>query len=436
MVAVFYPPRPLANPTASVGLTAVNGSAQTAMRSDAAPPLDQTAAYAFSGLGATNAASLTLGGATLGANILAVTGTSSFNAGNTVINTSGSFVTVGDIVAGASQFIGFSGRTFFSAPADGTIQIQNAASTRISQFSIPVSNTFQFGPADVASPTAQTIQAQSVVTGTTDTAGQDWSLIGSLSTGSGAAGKVIIKTGFQTTTGSTVNAAAAVATFGPSSILSTTAVPALSIAQTWNNAGLTSPTAFLLNVTNTSSAGTPLLFDIQKGGVSQFKLNSNGTLTHSAGNLIVSSGSVRVTTDSGVFSLGASSDITLSRANAAVLQLGAANGDTTGTSQTLQAQGVTTGGTNNQAGGALTLRPGQGKGNVTSSFKIQTYPAGASGNTLQTATDALTIDGAQLATFGGPIKLANAYVATPQVSTGYVTIQDNTGTTYKVCVAP
>jgi hypothetical protein len=35
----------------------------------------------------------------------------------------------------------------------------------------------------------------------------------------------------------------------------------------------------------------------------------------------------------------------------------------------------------------------------------------------------------------GAIKLGNAYVATPQVTTGYVTIQDSTGTTYKVCVA-
>ncbi len=251
-----------------------------------------------------------------------VTFTNNFSLGTEGgIKASGAIRTSGDFVAGAAQFIGFDTRTFFSAPADGTIQIQNTASTHVSQFSIPVSNTFQFGPADAASPTAQTIQAQSVVTGTTDTTGQDWSLIGSLSTGSGAPGKVIIKTGFQTTTGSTVNAAAAVATFGPSSILSTTAVPALSIAQTWNNAGLTSPTAFLLNVVNTSSAGTPLLFDIQKGGVSQLKLNTSGTLTNSGGNFLVTNGSVRVTTDSGVFSIGSSSDAVLSRQAANVISV-------------------------------------------------------------------------------------------------------------------
>jgi hypothetical protein len=38
-----------ANPTAKVGIAAVNGSAATWMRSDAAPPIDLTANYAWSG---------------------------------------------------------------------------------------------------------------------------------------------------------------------------------------------------------------------------------------------------------------------------------------------------------------------------------------------------------------------------------------------------
>lgn len=36
---------------------------------------------------------------------------------------------------------------------------------------------------------------------------------------------------------------------------------------------------------------------------------------------------------------------------------------------------------------------------------------------------------------GAALRLANAYVATPQVTTGYVTIQDSAGVTYKVLVA-
>ena len=46
MVASFA----LASPTAKVGLVAVDGSAQTAMRSDAAPPIDQTIAPTWTGL--------------------------------------------------------------------------------------------------------------------------------------------------------------------------------------------------------------------------------------------------------------------------------------------------------------------------------------------------------------------------------------------------
>ncbi len=37
---------------------------------------------------------------------------------------------------------------------------------------------------------------------------------------------------------------------------------------------------------------------------------------------------------------------------------------------------------------------------------------------------------------GSTLQLGNAYIATPQVSTGYVTLLDSTGTTYKVLVAP
>jgi hypothetical protein len=48
---------------------------------------------------------------------------------------------------------------------------------------------------------------------------------------------------------------------------------------------------------------------------------------------------------------------------------------------------------------------------------------------------ALTLDSSQRCILSGALRLANTYVATPQVSTGYVTIQDSTGTTYKVLVA-
>jgi len=43
--------------------------------------------------------------------------------------------------------------------------------------------------------------------------------------------------------------------------------------------------------------------------------------------------------------------------------------------------------------------------------------------------------GAVVISSGNTLKLGNAYVGTPVVSTGYITIQDNTGTTYKVAVS-
>lgn len=53
-----YTPSADANPTASVGLTAVNGSAATWMRSDGSPPIDQTIAPSWTGLHQFNKANI------------------------------------------------------------------------------------------------------------------------------------------------------------------------------------------------------------------------------------------------------------------------------------------------------------------------------------------------------------------------------------------
>jgi hypothetical protein len=47
---------------------------------------------------------------------------------------------------------------------------------------------------------------------------------------------------------------------------------------------------------------------------------------------------------------------------------------------------------------------------------------------------ALTLDSSQRTILSGALRLANAYVAGAVVGTGYVTIQDSTGTTYRVPV--
>ena len=61
----------------------------------------------------------------------------------------------------------------------------------------------------------------------------------------------------------------------------------------------------------------------------------------------------------------------------------------------------------------------------------------ASGTSMilaSSGTTALTLDSSQRTILSGALRLANAYVAGAVVGTGYVTIQDSTGTTYRVPV--
>ncbi len=52
--------------------------------------------------------------------------------------------------------------------------------------------------------------------------------------------------------------------------------------------------------------------------------------------------------------------------------------------------------------------------------------------THSTGTGAVSLNGDTTIASGKVLQLGNAYVATPQVTTGYVTLKDSTGTTYKV----
>jgi hypothetical protein len=69
----------------------------------------------------------------------------------------------------------------------------NAAAT--AALTRPASWTIQEGMADAAAPNAQAFQAQSVVAGTSNTAGANWTFGGSRSTGSGTSGDIIFQTG-------------------------------------------------------------------------------------------------------------------------------------------------------------------------------------------------------------------------------------------------
>lgn len=85
---------------------------------------------------------------------------------------------------------------------------------------------WQWGNADAAAPVAQTQQVQSVVAGTSNTAGTDWTLVGSKGTGTGAGGKIVFKTAPAGTTGTAQNSATNNATIDSKGHVSfTTAAP-------------------------------------------------------------------------------------------------------------------------------------------------------------------------------------------------------------------
>jgi len=99
----------------------------------------------------------------------------------------------------ASKYIGWVSGTNAVAGADLILARKAAASLRM-------------GAADAAAPVAQTLGVQSVVAGTSNTAGANWTLAGSQGTGTGAGGSIIFQTAPAGSTGSAQNALAAVLT--------------------------------------------------------------------------------------------------------------------------------------------------------------------------------------------------------------------------------
>ena len=87
------------------------------------------------------------------------------------------------------------------------------------------------------------------------------------------------------TTPSTVNSTAVTAASGTI----TASAPALTVTETWNNAGVAF-TGILENITNTNSAAGSLLLDLQVGGVSQFNVDKAGNVTFGATGAVVAAG--------------------------------------------------------------------------------------------------------------------------------------------------
>lgn len=165
-------------------------------------------------LGVATATSLAVGGATLGGNAVAVTGnaaisgslylagvtdpgygTGSIGTSNIIFSTAGIRTRVGgaqnkvildtvvSVVGGTDNAVGGFGVWNTDGGSIDTKLIRKAAAN------------WQLGFADAAAPVAQTLSAQSVVAGTSNTAGALWKHVGSLSTGSGVSGDISFQTG-------------------------------------------------------------------------------------------------------------------------------------------------------------------------------------------------------------------------------------------------
>lgn len=141
-----------------------------------------------------------------------------FSKGATRVAAIGAYTDQG-VLAAASSIIGFSPNNTLSGGnfvADVVLSRKAAA-------------TLQLGVADAAAPVAQTIGVQSVVGGTSNTAGADWTHNGSRGTGTGAGGRIIFKTAPAGSTGTSQNALAnafIINADGSENVCAATATPA------------------------------------------------------------------------------------------------------------------------------------------------------------------------------------------------------------------
>ena len=226
----------------------------------------------------------------------------------------------------------------------------------------------RLGAADAASPTAQTLSVQNVATGTSNTAGADFTISGSQGTGTGAGGNIVFKTAAAGGSGSSQNALSTALTVASTrqtqfTALTTAAAPGLSMG-TYNTG----------------------LYDVFSNGIMGFAVNGLALgYWSSNGFSVTNSGGITVEHNSGAFALGSSADVLLRRKAAANLQLGSADAASP-VAQTLSVQNVVAG-TTNTAGSDFTISGSQGTGTGAGGaiyFKVAT--AGTTGSS-QNALD-------------------------------------------------
>jgi hypothetical protein len=316
----------------------------------------------------------------------------------------------------------------------------------------PAIGTVQFGSADAAAPIAQTLQVQSVVAGTSNTAGAGWIFAGSKGTGAAIGGDIVFATAPAGTAGTSQNAvterlripanAGAVVAVTGGMTLSGSIISAFSgnsFVQVNNTGGKAAVLA-------AGSAGS--VFDFDNTGFFAIMSDTKANLPNLAGTILINvSGDGKGVSFINTAALGWSStgdasgtkDTFLTRAAAATLQQGAADAAAP-VAQTLQVQSVVAG-TSNTAGVLWSHNGSKGTGTgAGGDIAFSTAPAGTTGTSQNSVAEVLRILAAGNIKFSNAANFsANGSVATVLGSLGptganttvqkWLTFQDNAGTT-------
>ena len=277
------------------------------------------------------------------------------------------------------------------------LSTSNGAGSPSTYIITPASAAVQFGQADAAAPVAQTLQVQSVVAGTTNTAGANFTIQGSKGTGNANGGDIIFKT---------------------------------------YNAG-----------SSGSSNPTPYYSSKMKGSatIGWFRVGYNGTDYVGIGSVnaafpdvqVYANGAIGWSTNAAIDS--GTYDLWLRRGAANTLTVGPPDAASP-TAQTFTAQNVVAG-TSNTAGANFTIAGSKGTGTgAGGSLIFRVAPAGTTGTSQNAHSTALTIDSTSLATFAGAVKtLSTTVSALPSASTAgagaRAFVTDATATTFLSTVA-
>lgn len=206
------------------------------------------------------------------------------------------------------------------------------------------------------------------------------------------------------------------------------------ITDNWAGAtgGTSSPRLFDLNINDTGGSlnySTTAFMRMQRNGSDVFRLDHGGNMFWGTSGMFVDINTLKFQVPStGHFSFAG--DMLLYRRAANHLGLGL----TSATPSTQTVSGADGSGTN-IAGGKVCLGPGRSTGSATPGvIALQGTSAGSSGTTLQTLADALTVVNATLVRLenGVALRLGNAAVSGTVTPTHTITLQDSTGTTYRI----